>query len=270
MEISTPNNVILHKYTLADFRACVIDRLRLDGNFVEPYKLNDFKPAYGLLFEEYIAGYDYFGWGDIDVIFGRVDHFLKDLLGKWEVLSFSEFLPSNHFLLLRNTHRNRSLFQQIENYRTLLQSPDHQAMDDVAFSSVLMSQPNVWFEELHSTPHIHWRTWLDGTFNFPTRWTWNNGQLTNNLDIGYEFLYFHFMVWKGGYRDYYLPSPNWEGLPASALIVDPAATAFTLSPDGLKTKAGDKLRPLLKAGLDASPVYSLRRRLRIKRIGLGL
>jgi hypothetical protein len=244
--------------------------LGLNKKVVEPYKLNDFKPAYGHLFEEYIAGYDYFGWGDIDIVFGRVDYFLKDLLGKWDVLSFSKALPSNHFLLLRNTENNRTLFQKIQNYRNLLQSPHHEAADDIAFRSVVMGQPNVWFEELHPTPHIHWRSWLDGTFNFPTRWLWNNGQLTNNLDLGYEFLYFHFMTWKGGWRDYYLSSPNWEGLPTNALSIDSSTAAFTLSKHGIMARSDRRVRPLLKAGLDSAPAYSLRRRIRIKRIKLGI
>ena len=33
-----------------------------------PYKLCDFRPAYGDIFGDYIKGYDFWGWGDIDLI----------------------------------------------------------------------------------------------------------------------------------------------------------------------------------------------------------
>jgi hypothetical protein len=36
--------------------------------------------------------------------------------------------------------------------------------------------------------------------NYPQRWFWQNGRLTNELDGGREFLYLHFMRWQ---------SPRW-------------------------------------------------------------
>lgn len=270
VELNPPKNVIFRLFSLDDFRFRIKESLGVNGSLVEPYKLTDFKPSYGVLFEDYIRQYDYFGWGDIDVVFGRVDHFLDASLGRWNVLSFSEGIPSNHFLLLRNTIQNRTLFQKIEGYRHLLQSAEHHAMDDVAFNRVLMSQPKVWSKELYATPHVNWRTWMDGTFNFPTKWKWNKGQLTNNLDVGYEFLYFHFMVLKGGYRDYYVRTRNWEGLSAPRLTVDAATEAFSITPRGLQSMVPARVSKLLRAGIDPAPYYSLRRRIRIKKLGLGL
>ena len=43
-----------------------------------PYKLCDFKPAYGYIFRNYIEGYDYWGYCDVDVIFGDLRKFLPD------------------------------------------------------------------------------------------------------------------------------------------------------------------------------------------------
>ena len=35
-----------------------------------PYKLCDFKPAYGFIFGEYLKEYDYWGHCDIDIVWG--------------------------------------------------------------------------------------------------------------------------------------------------------------------------------------------------------
>jgi hypothetical protein len=43
----------------------------------DPYKLCDFKPAYGLIFQDLIRDYSHWAYGDIDAIYGRdIDHFV--------------------------------------------------------------------------------------------------------------------------------------------------------------------------------------------------
>jgi len=43
-----------------------------------PYKLCDYKVAYGLIFEEELKGYDYWGFCDTDVLLGDIYHFLEE------------------------------------------------------------------------------------------------------------------------------------------------------------------------------------------------
>ena len=43
-----------------------------------PYKLCDFSPAYGMIFEEYIKEYQFWGYCDTDVIWGNISDFIKD------------------------------------------------------------------------------------------------------------------------------------------------------------------------------------------------
>lgn len=202
----------------------------------------------------------------MDVVFGRVDKFLRKLMGKWDILSFSDDVPSNHFILFKNTPYYRDLYLQISDYASLFEYKDHLALDDFAFLPVLRKQPRAWFQELHATPHICMKPWMDGTLNFPTRWCWNQGQLTNNLDIGFEFMYFHFMVWKGGYRDCYCRIPNWERLQDSELRVKPEQEAFAITSKGIQSTKPRAVKQLRRAGLGANPKYSLRRRIRIKKL----
>ncbi len=64
-----------------------------------PYKCCDFKPVYGILFEDYVLGYDFWGHCDIDLIFGDLRKFISD-----DILNrYDKILPLGHLSLYRNT-----------------------------------------------------------------------------------------------------------------------------------------------------------------------
>ena len=74
----------------------------------EPYKLCDYKPAYGLLFEEYLVGYDFWGFCDIDVILGKISSFISQTV----LDNYQKILFQGHFCLMKNTERMRYLFME--------------------------------------------------------------------------------------------------------------------------------------------------------------
>lgn len=52
-----------------------------------PYKLCDYKPAYGYIFSEYIKEYDFWGHIDLDVIWGDLEKYItEDILEKYEFI----------------------------------------------------------------------------------------------------------------------------------------------------------------------------------------
>lgn len=72
------------------------------------YKLCDFKSVYGLAFQEELKDFDFWGYCDIDLIFGNVSKFLTD-----EILSrYDKIFDFGHFMLFRNTDAMRNLFRQ--------------------------------------------------------------------------------------------------------------------------------------------------------------
>src|SRR5690554_2535524 len=83
-----PSNVELINYSLDQFNKDAAIALSIDIKLREAYKLCDFKPAYGYIFAEYIKEYDFWGYCDIDLIFGNVRRFMDDeLLSKYDVIS---------------------------------------------------------------------------------------------------------------------------------------------------------------------------------------
>ena len=61
-----------------------------------------------------------------------------------------------------------------------------------------MKSLSIYGFEAFSTPFSLSKPWIDGTFRFPAEWTWENGQLTSDIDAGRGFPYLHFKYWKEG------------------------------------------------------------------------
>lgn len=72
-----------------------------------PYKLCDYRPMYGLIFEDYLAGYDYWGHCDIDLVFGNLRKFFE----KYNLSEYDRFLHLGHLSLYRNTAESNHYFQ---------------------------------------------------------------------------------------------------------------------------------------------------------------
>lgn len=228
------------------------------------YKLCDFKVTYGTLFGDFLGDSEYFGWTDLDLVYGDVDRLLAPLLGGPDVLSFHRGMLSNHFCLMRNDPDHRQLYQRIPGWSEKLATSGYSALDDEHLTNLVRGRTRTYFVEHYTTPFVNWMPWADGTYSFPRQWRWNRGQVTNNLDVGYEFLYFHFMVWKGGRKPYYCPVRNWEGLPPGKLGADWSGEAFTIDETGIAPARPRNLSPLRPMTDSSAPRRTLPRRLRIK------
>jgi hypothetical protein len=72
------------------------------------YKLCDYKPAYGLIFEEELKGYDFWGHCDIDLVWGNLRRFITE-----KVLEENDkILEHGHLTLYRNTQTENRRFLQ--------------------------------------------------------------------------------------------------------------------------------------------------------------
>lgn len=259
-----PKNVTFSLLSWQAYRKLFREKCAIDLPPQPNYKMCDAKVFLGTVFEEELEDYDYFGWGDLDLVYGELDSFLEPLMGKHSVISFHRDLLSNHFVLFRNTAEMRGLYRKVPEYKAKMAMPDYAELDDTHLTLIAQALPDAWFAESYTTPFVNWTPWADGTYNFPVRWEWHGGRLINDLDRGYTFPYFHFMVWKGGQRDYYLASGNWEKLPPEALKVTYGTSAFSLDLNGIRDVPEKRVPRGSLMGLSASPTYDLRRRIYLK------
>lgn len=96
-----------------------------------PYKWCDYRPAVGYVFQEYLGVYDYFGFCDIDVIWGELSRFYPDKL----IEKYEKFLVHGHMQLYKNNEKLRTLFMD-------------RISSKVSYRNVFSSKYNYGFDEL--------------------------------------------------------------------------------------------------------------------------
>lgn len=125
-------NVKLIASTLNELKVQASAVLGFDVVLDSPFKLCDFKPAYGMIFEELLTPYDYWGHCDLDLIWGDLRSFFEE----YHLDRFDKFLPLGHLSLYRNTpENNRRFMNEVEglsNYREIFQKKENYLFDELA------------------------------------------------------------------------------------------------------------------------------------------
>lgn len=93
-----PSNVRIEYLTLTEVQELAFRKIGRWIKLNRAYKLCDFKPTYGLLFSEWITGYEYWGHCDIDVIWGRLQTKILPLLDK----RADRYFKYGHLSIYRN------------------------------------------------------------------------------------------------------------------------------------------------------------------------
>jgi len=240
-----PSNVKVIDSSYRDYCDLVSQRLGIKFYPENPYKLCDIKPLLGYIHADALQGFDFWGFGDIDLIYGDLRaYFNQNRLNRRDLFSTHARRVSGHLCLIRNTDQMRTAFQRVRNWRFLVSKPEHVAFDEKAFSKLFLRHKNspgitrfvaglidLWlqkaeFTEAYTTPNAKLR-WTDGTKNFPARWFWRKGVLTNDIDTGRVFPYFHFMVWKTVWAN----TPDTSGINVSE---GDSINAFCVSAQGIE------------------------------------
>ena len=96
-----------------DFKQLIQDKLDFPIALNRPYKLCEYKQAYGYILQKYIKNYDFWGFGDLDLVYGDIRSFLTD-----SVLAHKFLLGWGHLTLLRNDEDTNTYFmKQIAGYQ---------------------------------------------------------------------------------------------------------------------------------------------------------
>lgn len=209
-----PDNVTYQEISFKDYTLLVSNRLSINFDPKNAYKICDIRPAFGAIHEDIIKEYDFWGFGDLDLVYGDLRTlYNKEHLGKHDLYSNHATRISGHLCLIRNTEEMRNVFKKIPQWEEKFTNNQHLAVDEKAFSKLFVKHKNFprklrklfnvfyplsrksYFVESYTTPNgcIAWR---DGSYKFPKRWYWSNGSIKNDLDDESYYPYFHFAVWK--------------------------------------------------------------------------
>ncbi len=125
-----PPNVSVHLTGFADLAARIQGHFDFEISLERPYKLCDFRPAYGEIFRTELAGFDFWGHCDLDVIFGQIRDHLPP-----EAFDADKILIQGNFALYRNTPAAAAWFRhEIDgiSYRDVLTNPAAMHFDEMA------------------------------------------------------------------------------------------------------------------------------------------
>lgn len=146
-----PENFIIKKMTFKDFRSLVQSKFDFTINLETPYKLCDYKPAYGYICEEWIKGYDYWGHCDCDLIFGDLSP-IFNLMEK----GYDKLFTGGHLTIYKNSFDNNRVFmnrylQYGYLYKKVFSVKDIYAFDESCYSinvhSIFQSLKKYIFED---------------------------------------------------------------------------------------------------------------------------
>lgn len=125
-----PENVIVHYMTFEEIKNLIQEKFNFKISLEYPYKLCDYRPAYGYIFESYIKEYWFWGYCDTDLIWGRIKNFIKEE----DFLSYDKIGILGHGTLIRNRRDICSAFMQHRDgcldYKEIFTAKDNFSFDE--------------------------------------------------------------------------------------------------------------------------------------------
>jgi len=212
ISLELPPNVTIVKKSLNEVIQIANEKLGFTVNINSYYKLCDFKPTYGFLFPDLIEGYDYWGFGDIDVIFGDVRNFMTyEILDEYDLICLRHDFLTGYFTLMRNCKAMNNLFKESKDYKRVLSESRHYCFDETNFEwesfaeGLHFSQIQSDIESMtHVVKKMHEMKLINAHFDFcviegtPGRIKWDKGRLI--YKNRYEAILYHLVRLKTIYK----------------------------------------------------------------------
>lgn len=140
--ISNYKNIKIVKIEMNELKRIIEDKLNVSLAFNKPYKFCDLRPAYGIIFDEYLKKYDYWGHCDLDQIFGKISDFIPDeLISKYEKINHN-----GHFVLYKNSGKMNNMFKNEGspfNWKEVFCSNENYAFDEYSGINMICKNNNV-------------------------------------------------------------------------------------------------------------------------------
>lgn len=210
---SLPKNVKIVKMTFEEMKILINKRVDVECNIPEMHKLCDFKPAYGLIFSDYLDNYDFWGHCDLDMIFGDINKFItNEILEKYDKIGCL-----GHMIMYKNCNEINRMFMKELNgkllYKSVFTSEKTLVFDETFGGNENINSifeqygKKIYTDDLSFNVKIFPTKFKRVKFNYETYsyidekiknaiYTWENGKikryyLENKKLISEEYMYIH-------------------------------------------------------------------------------
>lgn len=125
-----PENVRVIQMTFGEIKERIQQKFDFEVVVPNAHKLCEYKPAYAYIFPELVEDYDFWGYGDIDLIYGDIRKFVTDDL----LSQYDKIFTLGHLTLVKNSKKNNELFMEaVDNvslFRQAFSSPQNYNFDE--------------------------------------------------------------------------------------------------------------------------------------------
>lgn len=245
-----PSNIKIIPMSFAEMAPLAEKKMGFKVELSHVRKLCDFKPTYGKVFEDYLKDYEFWGYGDIDMVYGNISKFITPaLLEKYDVFSLRDDWMSGAFAFYKNTEYLKSLYTESRDYKMVYTNPKHLYFDECG-NKYTELRARIPLEEITSDPLACWttvihnaekagtikpyqRTVVKEAIAYEEILVFDKGELTM---AGWGLFAFYHMVYNKTLP--YFKIPNWQVVP----------DRFYITPTGFYTEAdfANKLYPIKK------------------------
>lgn len=260
-----PRNVYYHKLSFKELNSLFREKLNFDFELANPYKLCDLRPAFGVVFEDYLKAYDFWGFGDIDLVFGEIRSFVNlKALQQYDVLCFRKEWCSGSFSIFRNCDSINLLFLREPRHKNIFKDPEFRGFDECGKLFLEVKNGLDLLDEQFVPPNfttillnaqrngevtIHFKTLIKESIRSGELLCWEKGKLYS-VNSGKEYLLFHYVMEKKKYSFFF---PQWLNVPIRFYIDDTGF--FTEEEIRMKSliRVNRKIKGMLRFGLDILP-----------------
>ncbi|MDD5016404.1 MAG: hypothetical protein PHW73_15170 [Atribacterota bacterium] len=224
---TAPDNLKFISSSLKRFSELASLKLNHKIDIKKAYKLCDFKPCYGLIFEDYIRDYDYWGYGDIDLIYGNLSNYIfPKIVEGFEIISNRQEIMSGSLSVFKNEANINLLFSESTSFLKLLQSERYEGLDETAHNhntwkgSSKLSLPNYSFTYLIAKANEEGR--IKASFESTCKEFIDHGDMVkfsqNTLLFNDKKIsYYHYVCNK---NNQWFKFPDWKKIPDQFYITE--------------------------------------------------
>lgn len=154
LQIDIPDNVTIVETTFNELRERIQELYDFKISLKKPYKICDFRPAYGEIFNNIIDKYDFWGYCDVDLIFGNIKEFITDaVLNEYERINLH-----GHLSIYKNSEKMNTLYKKeysnIMDYKLAFSTNQSCHFDEYPGISLICKYENIKYIDIEEYADI--------------------------------------------------------------------------------------------------------------------